>query len=67
MKAVLFKDGTNAQHIAQQPCCPASNPSTLPFHAGVCAAHGRRHSRQRRADQKLIYFLLCIVISTVTE
>ncbi len=41
------------------PCCPASNPSALPFHAGMSAAlTAERHGRQHSADQKLIYFFV---------
>ena len=59
MKAVLFEDRTNAQHIAQQPLLPGFEPQ----HAAVPrrsfrGAHGRHHCRQRRADQKLIYFFV---------
>ncbi len=59
MKAVLFKDGTNAQHIAQQPWLSGFKPqhAAVP-RRGLRRVHGGRHSRQRRADKKLIYFFV---------
>ena len=59
MKAVLFKDGTNAQHIAQQPWLSGFKPqhAAVP-RRDVRGAHGRRHGRQHSADQKLIYFFV---------